>query len=144
MGYSVYEDRRAASDSGVKRWAGYGVPALCDYPGCSESINRGLGSRCDSWHEWKYLRDGVEVEYTEYWDDEVEIVHSEGCNMFFCAEHSDHPEHDKANSVPKADSDEWLSFMFTDESWSRWREEYPSELGKLKAAHERFVASEDE
>ena len=45
MGYQVYQDS-AARDLGVTRWAGYGVPAVCDQPGCETEIDRGLGYRC--------------------------------------------------------------------------------------------------
>lgn len=29
-----------------KRWQGYGVPAVCDHPGCKETIIRGVGYMC--------------------------------------------------------------------------------------------------
>lgn len=46
------------------REIGYGVPAMCDEPGCSEIINRGLAYLCGDMHG-----DG------------------ESCNGYFCYEH---------------------------------------------------------
>lgn len=33
-------------DENWKRDVGYGVPAICDHPGCNEKIDRGLAFVC--------------------------------------------------------------------------------------------------
>ena len=33
-------------DNNWNRDIGYGVPAICDFPGCGEEIDRGLGYVC--------------------------------------------------------------------------------------------------
>jgi len=46
------------------REMGYGVEAICDEPGCSEEIDRGLGHLCGDMH-----RDG------------------QSCNKYYCGTH---------------------------------------------------------
>jgi hypothetical protein len=48
------------------REIGYGVAATCDYPGCEEPIDRGLGYVCGTMH-------GGE----------------QGCGRYFCGSHRD-------------------------------------------------------
>lgn len=55
--------RHCGEDSGGRN-IGYGVAAVCDHPGCSEPIDRGLGYACGGMH-------GT----------------SEGCEGYFCGEH---------------------------------------------------------
>jgi len=64
MGWAVGEDTRF----GMERDIGYGVPAICDHPGCGKPIDRGLGYVC-----------GGDV----YGGDD-------GCGLFFCGEHLSH------------------------------------------------------
>lgn len=52
-------------DGNWKRDIGYGVPAICDRPGCGADIDRGLGYVC-----------GGEPYGGEH-----------GCGLFFCGEH---------------------------------------------------------
>ena len=59
MGWSV------GYDSKWERDIGYGVPAICDHPGCNKEIDRGLGYVC-----------GGEPYGGEH-----------GCGLFFCGEH---------------------------------------------------------
>lgn len=113
MGYAVYEDQNARN-FGVVRWAGYGVPAICDLPSCDTKIDRGLDFKCDTIYT-----------YDEAIDVEAE---SEGCGMFFCAEHQQHTAHTSAS--PKADTEEWTTHMLTDESWQTWRDQNPEFTGR--------------
>lgn len=53
-------------DPNWQRDIGYGVPAVCDHPGCDKEIDRGLGFVC-----------GGDVYGGEH-----------GCGLFFCGEHS--------------------------------------------------------
>ena len=62
MSYQVYEQ----TIDGVTRFAGYGVPAECDYPGCHKMINRGHAYQCHV----------IEDETL-----------SCGCGLFFCNDH---------------------------------------------------------
>lgn len=92
MGYSVHEDRSGG------RWAGYGVPAECDWISCSEKIDRGMAYKCEE--------HGPDVD---------------GCGLFFCYEHRKAPGHDTM-ATPKPDTDEWVRHMLTDPSWRQWRD----------------------
>jgi len=123
MGYAVYEDRDAR-DRGVERWAGYGVPGICDLPSCSNELplGRGLGSKCETrWEE------------DEETGDEVK---SPGCGMYFCGDHlelSCAHEHDGPDGIrPKPDTAEWMQHMLTDESWAEWRAENPERVAAMQ------------
>jgi hypothetical protein len=99
MGWAVGYDRWWCRD------IGYGVPATCDYPGCAEQIDRGLGYACC---------DGE----------------GEGCGLFFCGEHGalaecDHVFKDDPDYRPSQDVSEWLLHKLVDESWQQWRAENP-------------------
>lgn len=117
MGYQVYEDR-AARDLGVERWAGYGVPAICDHPECEAEIDRGFSYRCGE-------------------DDEA------GCGLSFCASHlligGVDPEmcirccEEEPPFTPKPDTAEWESWMLTDDSWRTWRDENPERVAAMRA-----------
>lgn len=121
MGYAVYEDRNARN-LGVERWAGYGVPAVCDVADCTEVIDRGLAYMCEAHVEWVFDED-TEVEYP---------VADVGCEMFFCTEHSDQDSHE--GSIPKPDTSKWNHHILTDESWQRWRDENPEKVARRKEA----------
>lgn len=101
MSWSIGYDENWARD------IGYGVPAICDHPKCSEKIDRGLSYVC-----------GGEPYGGE-----------KGCGLFFC------PEHLTASGVcrrcatkkkpfePKPDTPEWINHKATDPSWAEWRKE---------------------
>lgn len=106
MGWSIGWDEK------WKRDIGYGVPAICDQPGCDVEIDHGLSYVC-----------GGEA----YGGDR-------GCGLFFCGDHRQWfeklPElcdrcapRLKTPYQPKADSLKWLFFKMTDESWADWRKE---------------------
>ena len=110
---SVYEDR----DN--DRWAGYGVPAACDWPSCTVEIDRGLGFKCE--------------EHVTYDEDGGETVR-EGCGWFFCEEHRHDTDAHSQVERGKPDSAEWIEHMLTDESWAPWREEHPDRVATMRAA----------
>lgn len=93
-------------DEHWKRDVGYGVPAICDYPGCNEAIDRGLDFVCC---------------------DQEPYGGSHGCGLYFCAEHSNHRGRcarcvaAKPPFDPKPDTPEWVSHKATDPSWAEWR-----------------------
>ena len=111
MGYAVYN--RGG------RWAGYGVPAICDHPDCAVEIDRGLAYRCG------------------------DIGEDKGCGLFFCSSHlwigsgDDDPQmcdrccDDKPPFDPKSDTAEWVEHMLTDESWDQWRRENPERVAEM-------------
>lgn len=114
MGYAVYEDQDA-QDRSVTRWAGYGVPASCDHPGCDTQINRGMGYKCET----RYVEDG---------DGNGEENETPGCGLYFCGEHLNVGcplTHD--TFIPKPDSGEWEWHLLTDPSWQEWREQNPAQ-----------------
>ena len=108
MGWSIGWDSR------WKRDIGYGVPALCDHPGCDEEIDRGLAFVCGG----EPYGGGT------------------GCGLHFCASHlflkqslpGQHcelcvSEQGEVWFKPKPDLLEWCLWKLTDDSWHAWREE---------------------
>lgn len=114
MGYAVYEQTVA----GVTRWAGYGVPAECDWPTCDVEIDRGLGYQCEDHGSF---------------DSDDEYVEREGCELTFCGEHR-HDTEQHAGITPKAESSEWLEHVLTDDSWAQWRAENPDQAARYTEA----------
>jgi hypothetical protein len=102
MGWSI------GYDDNWKRDIGYGVPSICDHPGCTTRIDRGLGHVC-----------GGEPYGGE-----------EGCGLYFCSKHGggwlcEECCHGRLPFAPKADTPEWIEWKLTDESWADWRKENP-------------------
>lgn len=104
-------------DSKWNRDIGYGVPATCDYPGCSAEITRGLAHVC-----------GGEPYGGE-----------DGCGLFFCGEHLSHRLlcDQCAAGIdpfePTPDLPEWIQWKLTDLSWQQWRDKNPEEVARLSA-----------
>lgn len=121
MGYAVYEDQ-AARDMGVRRWAGYGVPAECDWPDCKTEIDRGLGYRCESHVGFEYLT----------WPETQERPVVDGCELSFCEEHR-YETSKHADITPKPDSREWIMHQLIDPSWAEWRNRYPDDVRAQQA-----------
>jgi hypothetical protein len=99
MGWSVGYDER------WKRWIGYGVPSVCDYPECNEEIDRGLGYVCG---------------YGEPHGGE------KGCGLYFCSKHGGEYLCSRCLSNeppfrPKEDVPLWVAQMAIDPSWKEWR-----------------------
>ena len=119
MSWQVYEN----SDG---RWCGYGVPAICDHPTCSEQIDRGVTFVCG----------------------DTPGGGDHGCGLYFCADHMSwvyrgprcsvqlcvRCEHGENPFEPKADTAEWVNHMLTDESWGEWRELNPDTVAELAKA----------
>lgn len=101
---------------------GYGVPSLCDHPGCGKEIDRGLAYVC-----------GSEPYGGEH-----------GCGLFFCDAHLRHAERRSTDGAlnwpnlchrcrrrepaydPTPDVEEWIQHKATDPSWAKWRAEQAS------------------
>lgn len=116
MGWSI------GYDETHKRDIGYGVPAICDHPGCDEEIDRGLAHVCANQQPY-----GGE----------------DGCGLYFCGKHLIcHPKRGycchacadrrKKPFTAKQDTPEWIDWKLTDESWQEWRDENPEEVEKLR------------
>ena len=98
-------------DSKWNRDIGYGVPAMCDHPGCEKEIDRGLAHVCA---------------------DEQPYGGDDGCGLYFCDEHlvsTDkgymcNPCAEGGDSFdPTPDVEQWVNHKATDPSWAEWREE---------------------
>lgn len=109
------------------RDVGYGVPAICDHPGCGEEIDRGLSYIC-----------GGDVSGGDH-----------GCGLFFCEKHRraggvarDHAPlcsrcyWNRPPFPPTADVPRWIEWKLTDESWSQWRKAHPDGVINLQRALE--------
>lgn len=107
MGWSVGYDERWERD------IGYGVPSICDHPGCGEEINRGLSYVCN---------------------DQEPYGGQNGCGLYFCEEHRGHGKCKHKDFIPTPDRPEWIEWKLSDESWLQWRDENPEEVAKLQAA----------
>lgn len=119
MGWSI------GYDSKWKRDIGYGVPAICDHPGCDEEINRGLSYVCCGQQPY-----GGE----------------DGCGLYFCNAHKNYgPSEDIISPAkcdrclesrepfdPKPDTQEWIDWKETDPSWQAWRDERDAKLETIK------------
>jgi len=111
MGWAVGFDTRWNRD------IGYGIPAVCDHPDCNEEIDRGLAYVC--------------AEQQPYGGEN-------GCGLYFCEKHRndlhqcERCENEEAPFDPKPDTEEWLKWKLTDESWGRWRSENPNEVKKIE------------
>lgn len=106
-------------DTNWQRDIGYGVPAVCDQPGCHAEIDRGLAYVCGG---------------EPYGGDE-------GCGLFFCDRHLVggevvvQCERCAAGRDPfdaKPDVPEWVNWKLNDESWAEWRAENPAVVARLK------------
>lgn len=99
MGWSV------GYDSNWNRDIGYGVPSICDLPGCGKEIDRGLSYVC-----------GGDAYGGE-----------DGCGLFFCESHLDSSslcprcEESKPPFDPTPDTEEWIKHKETHPSWEEWR-----------------------
>jgi len=106
------------------RHIGYGVPAICDHPGCGAEIDRGLAYACGG---------GV-------------VEDLPNCGLFFCSEHMFYKENgddqgwvcerclnDRDPFDPTPDTAEWAAHITSDESWAEWREENPERAAAYAA-----------
>lgn len=106
-------------DSNTQRDIGYGVPAVCDHPGCKKPIDRGLGYMCGGSKEG-------------------------GCGLFFCGEHRRLTGlcecctkrslglSNRLSFKPKADVAEWLNHKLTHASWAKWRKENKDATARIR------------
>jgi hypothetical protein len=97
-------------DDQWQRDIGYGVPSICDHPGCSVRIDRSLAHVC-----------GGEPYGGEH-----------GCGLYFCDHHLILAdvcsqqceacfEMDGNEFTPTPDLPEWIEHKTTDPTWAAWR-----------------------
>jgi len=121
MGWSI------GYDPDCERDIGYGVPAVCDHPGCEEKIDRGLSHVC-----------GSEPYGGEH-----------GCGLYFCFKHlffrrsarggravqnCDRCISRKEPFQPKPDTSEWMRHKLRHHSWKQWRDENPGKVQEIRKA----------
>lgn len=100
MGWSIGYDETWQRD------IGYGVPAWCDHPDCTEKIDRGLSYVC--------------CDQQPYGGDE-------GCGLYFCSAHSNVNglceccEQGVTPFEAKPDHPAWIEWKLTHASWADWR-----------------------
>jgi len=99
MGYQVY------FNSSNNRWQGYGVPGVCDFAGCDEDIDYGLGFACESYDC--------------------------GCEAYYCYNHLGFIHNEQTIDI-KHDSIEWLEHILTDPEWEEFRKEHPNRIRVYK------------
>ena len=120
MGWSVGFDSRWNRD------IGYGVPSICDYPGCNKKIDRGLSCVCGG---------------EPYGGDN-------GCGLYFCEDHLlptrnsflcercatiDEQGQCLPPFDPKPDTEEWIQHKLNDPSWQEWRDCHQDDVEQLMA-----------
>lgn len=99
-------------DTNWDRDIGYGVPSICDHPDCNEEIDRGLGYVCGG---------------EPYGGDT-------GYGLYFCWLHVNYEQkcircqQEKEPFTPTLDTQEWISWKLTHDSWEDWRNENPEEV----------------
>lgn len=106
-------------DHDWQRDIGYGVPAVCDHPGCNEKINRGLAHVC-----------GQEP-----------FGGNKGCGLYFCSKHlvfgkgtllCDRCTHGRKFYKAKPDVMDWIKHKLRDQSWKPWRDQNQKQVTELK------------
>lgn len=131
MGYQIYRVG--------PRWAGYGVPAICEFPNCKEEIDRGMSYACGG-----------------------EPFSEIGCDRYFCSRHLQYECFKKDGSAGKCNHKRkckcecfvvcarcaaglvepypykpehptWIKHVLNDDSWKEWRKKNPQEVEELKS-----------
>lgn len=116
-------------DENWQRDIGYGVPAICDHPGCTVEIDRGLGFVCC---------------------DQQPYGGEDGCGLYFCSDHRALDGRCQRCIVsadpfePKPDAIRWVRFKLEDASWAQWRQENPTKVETMrKRVHDdRLITAE--
>ena len=106
------------------RDVGYGVPAICDHPDCTEEIGRGVDNACGGMH------DGGQLGCGRYFCDSHLTFHDPETGQrstFVCARCANGEDPFPA----KPDTREWMLFKLTDDSWAEWREQNPNEVDAM-------------
>lgn len=131
MGYAIYQMNG--------RDCGYGVPAICEHPGCNENIDRGMGYCCgsapDSEQGCHMYFCGKHLFYVSRINEDGEEEHStqlcEICSLNFKLGDDNYKLH-AALFPEKPDTEEWCHWKLEHESWQEWRDNNPEDVKKLR------------
>lgn len=133
MGYAIYQMNG--------RDCGYGVPAVCEQPGCDKEIDRGMGYCCggapDSEISCAQYFCGEHLIFVEYTNDNGERDYSpqvcDNCalNLKIGSEGDNWKMH-AAPYPQKPDTEEWCHWKLVNESWAEWRKNNPKEVEQIK------------
>lgn len=135
MGWAVGYDSR------WKRDIGYGIPAVCDHPDCGEDIDRGLSYVCGSNPRGGehgcglYFCDAHLGWIDVPWPRDEGYAFCERCSEAVAAlgdVASDDHDLNVTPFDPTLDTQEWMMWKLTDESWQKWRDENPEEVDFLR------------
>jgi hypothetical protein len=125
MGYQVY---RINKDTGGYRFAGYGVPAICEHPDCLKEIDRGVSYACggvpNSEHGCDRYFCSEHLNYVYFKEDGLLCRHRKDCDCdsFEICEMCSKQK----NPFPyKNESKEWVKHVIKDKSWKEWRQKNP-------------------
>lgn len=138
MGYKIgYQGK-------FKRFLGYGIPAICDHPGCETEIDRGMGHACYEGVPYDSACGGFfcsEHHENYVYPDEIEDLHQEELNQLGLDPDEDYSDIDGAvccrHSMEKhKEAATWINFILTDESWEKWREKYTEQTANLKKLYD--------
>lgn len=124
-----------------ERDIGYGVPAICDHPGCGEEIDRGLSYVCG---QRPYGGDhGCGLYFCGVHLHSIEVPWDRDEGGWFCERCSESIENHTVDAYgdiepapveffdPTPDVAEWIKWKLTDDSWADWREANPTEVAAL-------------
>ena len=129
MGWAV------GRDINRQRHIGYGVPAICDHPGCGEEIDRGMGYACGGGQTRTDECCGLFFCSNHMWylNEVINDVSDAVCER--CAENlTNNPDGDEWVEFfePTPDTLEWATHVVTDESWEQFRAEEPEWTKRYK------------
>jgi len=108
MGWSI------GFDEHWKRDIGYGVPAICDQPGCGAEIDRGLSYVCGGDPYGGDLGCGL------YFCSK-HLVYHQFRGQEFCTQVCERCAKHRKSFQPTPDTLQWIYFKMTDPSWEEWR-----------------------
>lgn len=117
-------------DDNLKRDIGYGVPAICDHPGCTTKIDRGLSYVCggepyggEHGCGLHFCNQHLEYHPTSGIDDDCDWAQL--CQ--YCREDAVKDHYDIQNDCPQ-----WMYWKLTDYSWQEWRDENPNQCSQMR------------
>ena len=127
MGYQCYQVGQ--------RYAGYGVPAYCEYPSCRKVIDRGVSYACGGEPFSEYGCDryfcGKHLHYGYFKTDGSKCNHEHDCRCD-CAQVCERCRDDKALFPYKSEHPTWMRWMLKDKSWEEWRNDHPETVEEFK------------
>ncbi len=125
MGYQVYEVG--------KRFGGYGVPCICEYPTCKKKIDRGISYACggEPFSELgcdRYFCDKHRSGYV-YSNDDCDHEEDCDCESAFVCERCAKGE----SPFPyKPETKKWMKWLLKDKSWAEWRKNNPEKVKEFE------------